>query len=198
MAKARNQYRIIAGQWRSRSLSFPDGESLRPTANRVRETLFNWLQMEIHGARCLDAFAGSGALGFEALSRGAAGVTSIELSPSAIQVIRGNAASLGTDALLTIQADALGWLANRGRTAPFDLIFLDPPFKLDALARCCELIEAQGWLNAGGKVYLENAAPLEAVSLPPDWELLKSKKAGQVYYGLAAARSQGLLPDIAR
>lgn len=181
---ARNRVRIIGGEWRSRVLQFPDAPGLRPTPDRVRETLFNWLQQRIHGARCLDLFAGSGALGFEALSRGAASVVSLETSTAAAAALRQNIALLATDRLQLIPQDALRWL-DTAATQQFDIVFVDPPFADNAHVRCCALLQQHGWLAAGALVYLEAGSSLSALPLPPTWQLTRHKQAGDVHYGLA-------------
>jgi 16S rRNA (guanine966-N2)-methyltransferase len=183
-ANSRNRLRIIGGDWRSRVLQFPARADLRPTPDRVRETLFNWLQGPIVGARCLDLFAGSGALGFEALSRGAIAVTALELDPQAAEAIRQNAALLKTEQLQLLQRNALDWLAQRGSTAPFDLVFLDPPYAAGLYAPCCNLLLKQTWLAPGALVYVEAAEPLDTLGLPAEWRLVRSKRAGSVYFGL--------------
>ena len=182
-SKSQNRLRIIGGEWRSRVLHFPDVPGLRPTPDRVRETLFNWLQPHIYAARCLDLFAGSGALGFEALSRGAAKVTALELDTGAIKALTRNCNQLGTGKVELIQQDAMVWLAET-HTCQYDLVFIDPPFASALQEQCCHLLEKRGWLAEGALVYLEAALPLEKFVFPQGWELLKSKKAGDVHYGL--------------
>lgn len=182
-AGSRNRVRIIAGRWRGRRIEFPDAHGLRPTPDRVRETLFNWLQPTIAGAKCLDLFAGSGALGFEALSRGAASAVLLERDREVCRQLRANAELLRADGVEIECADALQWL----RTAPprrFDIVFLDPPFASELLQAACELLDARNWLAPGASVYLE--APADArLLLPPTWSIARSKQAGQVGYHLA-------------
>ena len=185
MAKRRgNQLRIIGGEWRGRKLSFPDVEGLRPTTDRVRETLFNWLQPVIHGARCLDLFAGSGAVGLEALSRGAAAVSFIDSDRQAVLSLRENLTLLKDERGNVIQTDALSFL--RGEPQPFDIIFLDPPFHKALLQPCLEQLSQGGWLSENARIYLEVEQEVGEPELPPGWEMVRSKKAGQVIYGLAA------------
>lgn len=179
-----NQLRIIAGQWRGRKISFLDQEGLRPTPDRVRETLFNWVQGEIIGARCLDLFAGSGALGFEAASRGAAEVICIEQNQEALACLQQNAQALGANQITLHKQDALTFLRQTEFTRPFDLVFLDPPFASGLLPESCTLLEANGWLKPGATIYLEFGEAIDELKLPANWELFKHKKAGQVYYGL--------------
>ncbi len=175
--------RIIGGRWRGRRLSVPEAEGLRPTPDRVRETLFNWLQPHIAGARCLDLFAGTGALCLEALSRGAGHVVMVEKAAHVVQRLRQHVATLEAQNADVVQADAVDFLRQTPQS--FDIIFLDPPFKSDLIARCAELVEANGWLKRGGLVYVEAPSQLEALPLPGTWELVRSKKAGQVGYHLA-------------
>lgn len=184
----RNRVRIIGGDWRSRVLNFVDLPELRPTPDRVRETLFNWLQFSIVGTRCLDLFAGSGALGFEALSRGAATVTALETHATAIAALRDNASALGTSALTIIPQDALRWLAQPA-TQQFDLVFLDPPFAAGLHAQCCELLQRQRWLAPGAQVYIEAGEDLQTLPLPKGWQLTRDKRAGEVHYGLCETQS---------
>lgn len=179
-----NTLRIIGGQWRGRKLRFPDGEGLRPTTDRVRETLFNWLQPVIAGARCLDLFSGSGALGLEALSRGASQVVFLERNPRAVKALKENLALLQATNAEVHQADALAWL--HGRAEPFDVIFLDPPFRQNLLAPALKLLAEGGWVAAGARIYMELESEQGEPTLPPGWELLRSKQAGQVAYHLAA------------
>jgi 16S rRNA (guanine966-N2)-methyltransferase len=185
-----NSVRIIGGSWRGRRVHFPDSPGLRPTPDRVRETLFNWLQHSIAGTRCLDLFAGSGALGLEALSRGAREVVFVEpaFAPAemlADELKRFEAGDLGGPRGRIVQVSAERFLAAPGE--PFDVIFLDPPFGLDVLPEYVRLIDAGGWAASGGWIYLENARAAGAPAMPPHWNLVKSKSAGEVGYHLARA-----------
>jgi 16S rRNA (guanine966-N2)-methyltransferase len=180
-----NTLRIIGGEWRGRKLRFADGEGLRPTTDRVRETLFNWLQPIINGARCLDLFSGSGALGLEALSRGAAEVVFVDTNPKAIASLKENLALLKVDNVTVTRGDALSYL--QGAPRPFDVVFLDPPFRRDLLQPALQRLAEGGWLAQGARVYIELESELGDPQLPEGWELLRSKQAGQVAYHLAAA-----------
>ncbi len=176
--KTGNRLRIIGGQWRSRFLPFPDVEGLRPTTDRVRETLFNWLQSMVHGATVLDVFAGSGALGFEALSRGAQHVTLIEKNAQAAKQLTTNIHTLKTSDARVVQTDALQYLAQQ--QAPFNLIFLDPPFSKGLLPECIKLIDDNDLLANNGWIYIESEQDLASLNLPTSWALHREKKAGQV------------------
>jgi len=184
---AAGRFRIIAGQWRGRRLPFPALEGVRPTADRVRETLFNWLAPVIEGARCLDLFAGSGALGLEALSRGAAAVTFVDREPRLIRAIAAHLDTLGCETGSTLCAEAATYLA--ARPEPFDIVFLDPPFDSGPLDALCQTISDAGVLSPGGRVYLEQDAANPPPKLPPGWEMLRSARAGNVRYHLASSRS---------
>lgn len=183
--KTRNRLRIIGGDWRRRVVVFADAQDLRPTPDRVRETLFNWLQPRLAGADCLDLFAGSGVLGFEALSRGAGSVTALELDSNAVAAIRENARTLQTDKLRLEARNALEWLRSNPEQRRFDVVFLDPPFADNLYAECCRLLAEQRWLAPGALVYLESGASLAEIVLPTGWTLVRHKRAGSVYYGLA-------------
>ena len=159
---------------------------LRPTSERVRETLFNWLAPRIHGARCLDLFAGTGALGFEALSRGAAQVMFVEKSHRAVRMLRENASKLDAKQATISQADAMEFL-NGVAPQAYDLVFLDPPFADDLLGRACARLAATDAVVKGGLVYLEQSQGQELPPLPDGWETLKDKTAGQVRYLLVRA-----------
>lgn len=178
-----NQLRIIGGQWRGRKLRFADGEGLRPTTDRVRETLFNWLQGSIAGAHCLDLYAGSGALGLEALSRGAAEVVFWEKNPKAIQALRDNLTLLQSPCGEVVRGDTLQLLEGPARA--FDVVFLDPPFGRELLQPSLDLLASGGWLAPEARIYIEHARRGEGFTTPPGWELLRSKQAGQVAYHLA-------------
>ncbi len=183
----RNRLRIIGGRWRGRRLGFPDAEGLRPTPDRVRETLFNWLQPVIATARCLDLFAGSGALGLEALSRGAARCTFIERDPVVVAALRENAAMLDAgQSCEVVQADALAWLA--GPASCFDIVFVDPPFRRGLAGPCLNALLDGGWLAPGARVYLECAAD-EAPGMPSELALVREKRAGQVVSRLFALQA---------
>jgi 16S rRNA (guanine966-N2)-methyltransferase len=180
----RNVIRIIGGSWRGRRVSFPDAPALRPTPDRVRETLFNWLQSSIVGSRCLDLFAGSGALGLEALSRGARDVLFVEKDQLTARALQGELQRLGgMPKARVMELGAARFLRTPGE--PFDVVFLDPPFGVGALAEYVPLLDAGGWVNAGGLVYLEGERAAGVPLLPPHWELLKAKSAGEVGYHLA-------------
>ncbi len=175
--------RIIGGQWRSRRLPVPLAEGLRPTPDRVRETLFNWLTPYLPGARCLDLFAGTGALCLEALSRGAASVVMVERSPAVAECLRRNLATLGAANADVVCADARAFL--EGASRPFDIVFLDPPFRSDLIAHCSALLEPRGWVRPGSLVYVEAPRQLEPLPVPAHWERVRSKRAGEVAYHLA-------------
>ena len=178
--------RIVAGIWRSRVLEVVDAPGLRPTSERIRETLFNWLAPRIAGARCLDLFAGSGALGFEALSRGADSVVFVEKHGQAVARLRVNAALLGADGAEIVAGDARGFLKN-SRAGPFHIAFLDPPFQDNALADLCRLLRERDLLAPGAVVYLEDDRSRPAVVLPPGWRELREGHAGNVRFALVEA-----------
>ena len=181
---APGRLRIVAGNWRGRRLPVVDADGLRPTAERVRETLFNWLQPVIQGARCLDLYAGSGALGLEALSRGAAEVLFVDREPTLTRAIEGHLEMLQAVGGECRCQDAGRFLEGQGRG--FDLAFLDPPFGSADWPVLCEQLHSGGWLVAGARVYLEDAAGVGEPALPPGWALLRSAKAGNVGYHLAS------------
>ncbi len=185
---APGRLRIVAGIWRSRLLDVADVPGLRPTSERIRETLFNWLAPRIEGARCLDLFAGTGALGLEALSRGAREAVFVERSPLAAEVLRRNIAELGAGNATVVTADALAWL-DSGLEGEFDVVFLDPPFAADLLADLCRLLYERGVPAAGASVYLEQDLDRPAPVLPEGWRLVNNKTAGRVRYMLAAPGS---------
>ena len=175
--------RIIGGAWRGRRIHFPPVAAIRPTPDRVRETLFNWLQMDVAGSRCLDLYAGSGALGLEALSRGASHVVFVEVDSGAARHLSQTLHDFQCDRGVVVTADVKRYLA--GPSEPFDIVFLDPPYADHALADICDRVEQRGWLRPGGLAYLEDAASAGPPALPPGWTLLKSKRAGAVGYHLA-------------
>jgi 16S rRNA (guanine966-N2)-methyltransferase len=180
----RNSVRIIGGAWRGRRVHFPDVPGLRPTPDRVRETLFNWLQHSILETRCLDLFAGSGALGLEALSRGAANVVFVEQLPAAARALQEQLVRFGAEMKgRVMEIGAARFL--RTPVEPFDIVFLDPPFGKDALAEYVPMLDAGGWVRAEGLIYLESERIGGQPKLPDHWELLKSKSAGEVGYHLA-------------
>lgn len=171
-----NSVRIIGGEYRSRILHFPDVAGLRPTPDRVRETLFNWLGQRLHGQVCLDAFAGSGALGFEAASRGAARVVMLERDGNACDALRQNAALLGMNKVDILRMDALAYLFSAGEL--FDVIFLDPPFDKNLLAPVLQ--SATTRLRPGGKIYAESPAPFR----PDGFSVLRQGRAGLSHFCL--------------
>ena len=178
--------RIVAGNWRSRLLDIADVEGLRPTSERVRETLFNWLTAHIHGARCLDAYAGTGALGLEALSRGAKDVVFVEKSAVAARQLRRNVEVLGAQGAKVLQQDARDFL-RRAATEPFDIVFLDPPFADDLIEETCRLLEESRLLAEGALVYVELPKNGAGAQFPPGWQVQKDKTAGNVRYMLVSA-----------
>ncbi|MEK6592053.1 MAG: 16S rRNA (guanine(966)-N(2))-methyltransferase RsmD [Pseudomonadota bacterium] len=172
-----NRVRIIGGGWRSRLIAFPGRQDLRPTPDRVRETLFNWLGQDLTAKSCLDLFAGSGALGFEAASRGARRVTMVEHDGVAFKALQSNCARLGAGTVELHRADALEFL--HGNRDCYDIIFLDPPFKADYWPRLLLLLPQH--MAPGAVVYCESAAqPV----LPAGWEVWKKGRAGQVIFQL--------------
>ena len=175
--------RIVAGKWRSRLLDVEDAPGLRPTSERVRETLFNWLAPIIEGARCLDLFAGTGALGFEALSRGATQVVFVDNSPRAMRAIEASCKVLDAAGAVCRLGDAAEYLRNAG-PASFDIIFLDPPFADERLGELCALIEEHGTLAPGGRIYLEQDRAQPETPLPDRWRVIRNKTAGNVRYRL--------------
>jgi 16S rRNA (guanine966-N2)-methyltransferase len=169
-----NRVRIIAGVWRSRLISFPSVAGLRPSPDRVRETLFNWLGQSLDGLTCLDLFAGSGALGFEALSRGATSVVMVERNPLALKALRENAKVLNAANATIVGGDALEFA--RGTESRFDLIFVDPPYAMRL--QVAALTAIRRLLSEGGRAYVESD---EAFSAPPGWSVVKSARAGKVH-----------------
>jgi len=176
--------RIIGGQWRSRRLSFIAAEGLRPTTDRVRETLFNWISSSIPGAKCLDLFTGSGALGLEALSREARSVTFIDLSPGVISSLKDNLQTLQATNADVICTDSVKWLKNANSSEAYDIIFIDPPFRCDLVPQCVSLLESSTLLKIGTYIYVEIEKETIQPRFPQHWRLHREKEAGQVRYML--------------
>lgn len=174
--------RIISGLWRGRKLPVQDAQGLRPTTDRVKETLFNWLAADIPHARCLDLFAGSGGLGFESASRQAELVTMIELNPQAFQQLQKNVASLKATNIQVVNTDALSFLKQPG--TPHHVVFIDPPFRKGLLDETVTLLEQNGWLAEDAMIYIETEKELSIAGLPENWHLHREKTAGQVSYRL--------------
>lgn len=178
-----NQLRIIGGQWRSRKLAFADAAGLRPTADRIRETLFNWLAPDIQGAQVLDVFSGSGALLFEAMSRGAAEGLALEQNPKASTCIQQGLQLLQCEHAEVICTDALRYLAGNA-SQRFDIVFVDPPFHQNLLEPSCHLLENNGWLADNALIYLESELSANQHRLPHNWQPLREKSSPQLYYSL--------------
>lgn len=178
-----NRLRIIGGQWRGRKLAFPDVEGLRPTGDRIRETLFNWLAPEIVGARCLDIFAGSGALGIEALSRGADYCLMVERDRQAASALRNNVTLLNCNRATVRDDDALVFIARGNTEQAYDVVFIDPPFALSAWPKVIDGLVQGQWLATNATIYIE--APVDyPLMVPADWSLHRDKRAGKVAYRL--------------
>jgi 16S rRNA (guanine966-N2)-methyltransferase len=175
----KNELRIIGGTWRSRKVRFPDAPGLRPTPDRLRETLFNWLGQDMEGLSCLDLYAGSGALGFEAASRGASRVVLVEQSGEVCWALKQQCAVLeATHTVEVAHMDVSRFLAGSAR--PFDLVFIDPPFHQGLAAPCCRLLEEKGWLAPHARIYVEVERDLTLTGLPDSWQVLREKQMGEV------------------
>ncbi|ARR50474.1 16S rRNA (guanine(966)-N(2))-methyltransferase RsmD [Photobacterium damselae subsp. damselae] len=174
--------RIISGQWRGRKLPVHDVEGLRPTTDRVKETLFNWLAQDIYQAKCLDLFAGSGSLSFEALSRGAESLTMIELDPKAAAQLKQNLTAIGATNATLHNTNSVNFLNQAG--TPHDLVFIDPPFRKDFIQQVITALEANHWLSPNALIYIEAEKELGSIDVPPSWHLYREKTAGQVCYRL--------------
>lgn len=174
--------RIISGRWRGRKLPVHDVEGLRPTTDRVKETVFNWLAQDIIEARCLDLFTGSGSLSFEALSRGASHVTMLELDKKAADQLEKNRATIGADNAKVLNTDSLAFLKQAG--TPHDVVFIDPPFRKDLIDEAIALLEQNNWLSPHAVIYIEAEKELGELVTPAHWHLHREKTAGQVCYRL--------------
>ena len=177
------ELRIIGGDWRSRKLRFPEAGGVRPTPAHTRETLFNWLTHHLPGSRCLDLFAGSGALGLEALSRGAGPTTFVDHTPALAQALRSNLRLLksenGEVACQTVDT----YLAQPP-AKPVDILFMDPPFRQGWLEKLFPMIADNGWVKPGGWIYAEHESDMPTPTAPANWTLHRQKTAGQVTYCL--------------
>ena len=183
------QIRIIGGQWRGRKLPVTDSPGLRPTTDRVRETLFNWLAPHMVDARCLDCFAGSGALGLESLSRYAAHATLLEMERAVAQQLQKNLATLKAANGQVVNTNTLNYLNQTG--TPHDIVFVDPPFRKGLLDETLNLLEKNGWLADDALIYVESEVENGMPSVPASWYLHREKVAGQVAYRLYLRESQG-------
>lgn len=179
-----HKLRIIGGQWRSRQISFAAAPGLRPTGDRIRETVFNWLAPYIRGAQCLDLFAGSGALGLEALSRGAGSCTALELDSAAAGQLRDNKQTLNAAQLTIVEVDTVQYLQHNSLTQTFDIIFIDPPFDGHLHSEICATLQANNWLAKDAIIYCELPTSDNKFIAPPSWRKLQEKVAGEVKYCL--------------
>ncbi len=178
-----NSLRIIGGKWRGRRFSFPSSAGLRPTSDRIRETLFNWLSPVIVNASCLDLFAGSGAMGLEALSRGAGQVTMIDSSSRVVSSLEQYLSTLNCNDATLINTDAVRWLERPTNNAPYNIVFIDPPFRQGLVAPCCKLLESGNLLCAGSYIYIESERTT-TFSVPDTWHTHRSKTSGKVAFSL--------------
>ena len=179
-SKAMGEVRVIAGLWRGRKLPVLNAEGLRPTTDRVKETLFNWLMMDVANARCLDCFAGTGSLGIEALSRQAQAVVFLEKFATATQQLKKNLASLKTDKGTVINTDTLAYLAQKNNDNPFDIIFIDPPFHHQFVPQILPLLQQNNWLAENALIYVETEKNHQPLPLAENWQIIKEKSAGMV------------------
>ena len=179
-SKAMGEVRVIAGLWRGRKLPVLNAEGLRPTTDRVKETLFNWLMMDVANARCLDCFAGSGSLGIEALSRQAQAVVFLEKFANAAQQLKKNLSSLKTDKGTVINTDTLAYLAQKNNDNPFDIIFIDPPFHHQFVPQILPLLQQNNWLAENALIYVETEKNHPPLPLAENWQIIKEKSAGMV------------------
>lgn len=179
--------RIIGGSWRGRKLTFPEVEGLRPTGDRIRETLFNWLQPVLGGSHCLDCCAGSGALGFEAASRGASHVSMVEADRAAYNTLSENKALINAEQIELFYGRVEDYL--NAAQKPFDVVFLDPPYQLNLWTSIATLLTDRALLNDGARIYLEYPRRQEQPELPASWQCLREKQAGDVKYALFEFRS---------
>jgi 16S rRNA (guanine966-N2)-methyltransferase len=179
-----HKLRIIAGRWRSRIIAFQPADGLRPTGDRIRETAFNWLRASIEGAHCIDLFAGSGALSFEALSRGASHCTSIEQHGDAVKQLRENAVLLQAEGLDIVHTDSLKYLQLGAPPQPYNLAFVDPPFAAGLVSKTCALLNNDSWLTDKAMIYCEMAATDNSFVAPENWQMLREKVSGEVRYCL--------------
>lgn len=181
--------RVISGQFRGRKLPVKNVEGLRPTTDRIKETVFNWLMQDTRDATVLDCFAGSGGLGFEALSRFAKNTTFIELDVLAAKQIEQNICTLNLNNAQVVQTNSLSYLAQKNINQPFDLVFVDPPFRKNLAQSSCDLLENNQWLSQDALIYVEVEIELSNFSPPNNWLLIKEKKAGQVFCQLYQRQS---------
>jgi len=175
--------RLISGKWRGKKLVVKDKEGLRPTTDRTKETLFNWLMHDIRDANCLDCFSGSGSLSFEALSRYAQSATLLERDKSVAEQLRENLKILKVDNASVVETDSIHYLQQTA-TQTYDLVFIDPPFNKGLVQPCCTALENNGYLTAQAIIYIEVEAQLENLQIPENWKLLKQKSTAQVSYQL--------------
>lgn len=183
MSKQRSTLRIIGGRWRRRLINFPDLPGLRPTHDRVRETLFNWLAPYIKGASCLDLFAGSGALGFEALSRGARQVSFVDKHPAVLSAIQENAVVLETKNFEAVLGDCPTRMPKLN-FAPYEIVFLDPPFHQNLLSASTEWLEQSGYLSKEAYIYVEVEKTQDVLPMPANWQVKKDAKTSSLAYYL--------------
>lgn len=184
---SKNDVRIIGGRLRGRRLAFNErAQEVRPSSDRLRETLFNWLQFKLHGAHVLDAFAGSGVIGAEAVSRGAEHATFIELNPKQSQQLKRALPPLLEQQHEVVTGDALAWLANTPHTQ-FHVVFIDPPYHLGLQEKACEALVSQPWLADNALIYVESDSKAAAPKVPAEWRLEKEKVMGQIRAQLFSA-----------
>lgn len=174
------EVRVIAGLWRGRKLPVLNAEGLRPTTDRVKETLFNWLMMDVAGSRCLDCFAGSGSLGIEALSRQAQAVVFLEKFANASAQLKKNLNALKAENGTVFHTDTLQFLSQKNSNAPFDIVFVDPPFHQGFVPQVLNALAQNGWLAENALIYVETEKTHAPLDLPESWQVLKEKTAGQV------------------
>lgn len=178
--KPTGEVRVIAGLWRGRKLPVLNAEGLRPTTDRVKETLFNWLMNDVAGSRCLDCFAGSGSLGIEALSRQAQAVVFLEKFANAANLLKNNLTSLKTTNGTVINTDTLQYLSQKNPDQGFELVFVDPPFNHGFVPKVLTLLAENQWLADNALIYVETEKNHPPLELPSNWQIIKEKTAGQV------------------